>query len=209
LLIHAGVVPNVQLSRAIGLAHIWDQGGLAWRPETDDMGRTEIDGIVIAGDGAGIAGADAAVSSGQLAALAALGGLAEIAEIEIARTKDALALHRKNRPVLDALFAPRAEFLRPADDTIVCRCESVTAGQVRQLVEQGCGDPNAVKSISRAGMGPCQGRYCGLTVSQLVAEMRDISPAEAGYFRLRAPATPVTLAELAGLELPEDGDGGS
>lgn len=206
LLIHTGVVPNVQLSRAIGVAHVWDDAGLAWRPRTDDMGRTDVDGILVAGDGAGIAGAGAAVHSGRLAALAALEDLADADDAEVARETTARQKQRALRPFLDRLFTPHPDFLRPEDDTIVCRCEGVTAGQIRQLVAQGCHDPNAVKSLGRAGMGPCQGRYCGLTVAQLVAEVRGTLPAEAGYFRLRSPVKPVTLAELAGLGEPEDGN---
>lgn len=206
VLIHAGLVPNVQLSRAIGVEHVWAPRGLAFCPRTDDMGRTDIDGILIAGDGAGIAGAEAAVHSGVLAALAALEGLADVPKDEVAQETAALKHHLCLRPFLNTRFAPGPEFLCPEEDTIVCRCEGVTAGQVRRLVKRGSHDPNAVKSLSRAGMGPCQGRYCGLTVSQLMAEARGISPAEAGYFRLRSPIKPVTLAELAGLEEPEEGN---
>jgi len=207
LVIHAGVVPNVQLSRAIGIRHEWDDEGIAWHPKTDGMGRTEIEGFLVAGDGAGIAGAEAAVHSGRLAALAALDGLTPVDTAEITRERRTQHRNGALRPVLNAMFSPGAEFLRPDDDTIICRCEAVTAGRVRQLVRQGCLDPNAVKSQSRAGMGACQGRYCGLTVSQIVAETLGISPAEAGYFRLRSPVVPVSLGELAGLDIPE-GDNG-
>jgi hypothetical protein len=51
-------------------------------------------------------------------------------------------------------------------------------------------------------MGPCQGRECGLTVTELIAEVRGVSPQEVGYYRLRPPVKPITLAELAGL--PKD-----
>lgn len=208
LLIHNGLVPNVQISRSIGLVHDWDEPSQAWHPRSDTMGRTDIDGFLVAGDGAGIAGAEAAVHSGRLAALAALAGSASVSEAEIAREQRALTRHRAIRPFLDQLFASAPDFLRPADDTIVCRCEEVTAGKVRQLVRRGCHDPNAVKSLGRAGMGPCQGRYCGLTVSQLVAQERGIPVAEAGYFRLRSPLKPVSLGELASLQPAEaDNDG--
>lgn len=206
-LVHSGVVPNVQLTRAIGLDHVWDEVGQSWHPRTDDMGRTGSEGILVAGDGAGISGAEAAVHSGRLAALAALKELAEISGREISRERKARARYLPIRPFLNALFAPKGEFLSPSDNTIVCRCEEVTAGQIRQLVKQGCHDPNAVKSLCRAGMGPCQGRYCGLTVSLLVAEMQGVSPAKIGYFRLRSPSKPVTLVELASLKPPEVSDG--
>ena len=59
----------------------------------------------------------------------------------------------------------------------------------------GCEGPNQMKAFLRCGMGPCQGRLCGLTVTGLIADERRVSPAEVGYFRLRPPVKPITLAE--------------
>ena len=104
------------------------------------------------------------------------------------------------RPWLEALFAPAPEFLSPPDDVIVCRCEEVTAGSVRELAHTGCLGPNQLKAFSRAGMGPCQGRYCGLTVGEVLAAAHRTTPAEVGYYRLRNPIKPVTVAELANID---------
>jgi len=52
-------------------------------------------------------------------------------------------------------------------------------------------------------MGPCQGRLCGLTVTELIAEQRGVPPGEVGYYRLRPPVKPVSLAEIASLEKSE------
>lgn len=49
-------------------------------------------------------------------------------------------------------------------------------------------------------MGPCQGRYCGLTVTALLAEANGRSEDETGYYRIRAPIKPVTLGELAQMQ---------
>src|SRR5690606_27994120 len=110
---------------------------------------------------------------------------------------------RAARPLLDALYPPSPEVLRPDDATIVCRCEEVTAGEIRALAGLGCLGPNQLKAFSRAGMGPCQGRYCGLTVTELLAEATGRPPGEVGYYRLRTPLKPVTLGELADLAPPE------
>jgi hypothetical protein len=75
----------------------------------------------------------------------------------------------------------------------------VTARQVTETVALGCTGPNQMKSFLRCGMGPCQGRLCGLTVTELIAKARGVTPAEVGYYRLRPPVKPITLAELAGL----------
>ncbi|MCW8085572.1 hypothetical protein OF850_08045 [Roseococcus sp. MDT2-1-1] len=60
-----------------------------------------------------------------------------------------------------------------------------------------------MKSMLRCGMGPCQGRLCGLTVAEVIAAERGVSPAEVGYYRLRSPVKPVTLAEIASMPREE------
>ena len=79
----------------------------------------------------------------------------------------------------------------------------MTAQQVRDTADLGCEGPNQMKAFLRCGMGPCQGRLCGLTVTELIAEQRDSTPAEVGYYRLRPPVKPITLAELASLPISE------
>ena len=211
LLIHTGVVPNVQISRSLDLEHDWDRRQGCWRPRLDSMGRTSAEGIFIAGDGGGIAGAEAAVPSGRLAAIAALEELQGVAaghEQKARQERSALQRHLGVRPFLDALFAPAPAFLSPPDQTIVCRCEEVTAGQIRDFVRLGCLGPNQAKSYGRCGMGPCQGRYCGLTVSHIIARERGVQTADVGYFRLRPPLKPITIGELASMRqrIADDGE---
>ena len=87
----------------------------------------------------------------------------------------------------------------PADETIVCRCEEVSAGRIREMARMGCLGPNQTKFFSRCGMGPCQGRLCGTSVTQILAEELGKSPAEVGAYRVRAPLKPVPLGALAAL----------
>ena len=56
-----------------------------------------------------------------------------------------------------------------------------------------------MKAFLRCGMGPCQGRLCGLTVTELIAEKRGVPPQDVGYYRLRPPVKPITVEELAAL----------
>jgi NADPH-dependent 2,4-dienoyl-CoA reductase/sulfur reductase-like enzyme len=202
--LHEGVIPGQQMTRAIGCDHVWDDAQHCFRPRTDGWGNTSVDGVLAAGDGAGIGGARAAESAGRLAALEAL---RRIGRIDAARRdalaaadRRALARHLAIRPLLDALYAPPAAVTRPADGVIVCRCEEVTAGAIRGAVAQGCQGPNQAKSFLRVGMGPCQGRMCGPVVADIIAGARGVSVPDAGYFRVRAPLRPVTVGELAGLE---------
>ena len=200
LLLHQGVVPNVQISRSLRLDHDWDAVQRAWRPRMDAWGETALSGIFVAGDGGGIVGAKASAIQGRLAALRAVDAPAG----EAAPLRRALGRELSIRPFLDRLYRPRAEFLRPGDGTIVCRCEEVTAGQIREHVRIGCLGPNQAKAYSRAGMGPCQGRICGLVVSEIIAGIRGVSPGTVGYYRIRSPIKPVTIGELA--TLAEEGE---
>lgn len=205
LLLHQGVVPNVQITRQLGCDHVWDAAQRCWRPALDAWGNTSLDGIAVAGDGGGIAGAEAAALAGRIAGLEAacrLGKLpAEDRSALAASLRRELAGHLAIRPLLDTLFRPSAEILAPPDAaTIVCRCEEVTAGAIRDAVALGATGPNQMKAYLRCGMGPCQGRLCGLTVAEIIAAARGKTVAETGYYRIRPPIRPVTLGELAGLD---------
>ena len=206
LLLHQGVVPNVNLAMAAGIEHRWDDRQLCWSPVLDQNGNSSVDGIAIAGDGAGIGGAGAAVLRGRIAARAAVDALAPAAAAKltsIATLQTGLNQAERGRAFLDTLFRPAQQFRIPSGDTIVCRCEEVTATDILDAVAIGATGPNQLKAYRRTGMGPCQGRLCGLTVTELMAQARGKSPQEIGYYRLRAPVKPITLAELAAVPKTE------
>jgi len=202
--LHAGVIPNTHIPRAIGCAMAWDDAQHCFHPGTDEWGTSSHRNIRIAGDGAGIIGARASEHAGHLAALQTLHALGRID----AATRDRLAVphrraqaaHTAIRPFLDRRFTPPAEILRPADDVTVCRCEEITAGQIRAVARAGCQGPNQAKAYLRAGMGPCQGRVCGSLVTDLMAEIHAKTALEIGAYRTRPPFKPVTVGELAALD---------
>jgi NADPH-dependent 2,4-dienoyl-CoA reductase/sulfur reductase-like enzyme len=199
--LHEGVIPAQQVTRSIGCAHDWDAVQRCFRPRVDGWGNSSVEGVLVAGDGAGISGARAAVHAGRIAAAEVLRRLGLVDE----RARDALAAPDLRgraaelavRPFLDRLYAPPGHLSQPGDEVTICRCEEVTAGALRQVVGQGCQGPNQAKSFLRAGMGPCQGRICGPVVSEIIAGARDVGVEEVGYYRIRPPLKPVTLGELA------------
>ena len=204
LLLHQGVVPNVNLAMAAGLAHAWNDRQICFEPVLDEWFTSSVPGIAVAGDGAGIAGGTAAVERGRIAAIAAIRALkpeAPLPDAQVIRQK--LQREEMGRPFLDWLNRPADAFRQPEGQTIVCRCEEVTAKQVRDTADLGCEGPNQMKSFLRCGMGLCQGRLCGLTVTELIAAQRGTTPADVGYYRLRPPVKPITLAELASLPIAE------
>lgn len=206
VMLHQGVVPHVNLAMAAGVKHQWDDVQACFRPVLDESGHSNVDGILIAGDGAGIGGADSAAERGRLAAIACVAALKPDALSRVPardNIRNALAKSMLGRAFLDHLYRPAQPFRIPPDDsTIVCRCEEITAGEIRDSVAIGATGPNQLKSYRRTGMGPCQGRLCGLTVTELLADARGKTPDEIGYYRLRSPVKPISLAELA--SMPQD-----
>ncbi|MCX8133710.1 MAG: FAD-dependent oxidoreductase [Roseococcus sp.] len=203
LLLHDGVAPNTQITRAIqGCAHVWDEAQASLRPVLDPWGRTSRPGILVAGDGAGIGGARAAALSGRIAALEAARQLGALTEEQRDALAGPLLLRRAAelapRPFLDALFPPLPAARIP-DGTILCRCEEVTAGRVRAATALGAQGPNQLKAYLRAGMGPCQGRVCGPAVQAVMAAARGVPPGALEGLRTRFPTRPVTVGELASL----------
>jgi len=205
LLLHEGVIPSTHISMAIGLEHVWDARQFCWRPKLDVFGASSHARIAVAGDGAVIGGWEAAVATGQLAALDAAFRLGRLAgadrDFRAEASADALLQARALRPFLDALYAPSQEILAPPEEsTIICRCEEVTAGSLRWAAAIGATGPNQAKAYLRCGMGPCQGRLCGPTVAAVIAEIRGVAVEEVGHFRPRAPYKPITVQELAGAQ---------
>ncbi len=202
LLLHQGVVPQVNLTMAAGARHVWSETRLAYEPERDDLGRTSVPGLFIAGDTGGIGGARTAEAEGALAAIGAIrsfGAAGDGLDAAEQRWRGMKARALVGRDFLDALYRPNASHMVPADDVVVCRCEEVTAGEIREAVRRGARGPNQVKAFTRAGMGPCQARMCGLTTNAIVAQESGSMPGETDYMTIRAPVKPVTVAQIAAL----------
>jgi len=203
LLLHQGIVPDLNLSSAMGCAYRWSEAQACFVPVIDAWGGTSLPDVFIAGDAAGIIGAEAAEARGHLAALAVANALGRIdakardAAAEAPRA--ALVRASRGRAFIDAIYRPADPYRIPQGATVVCRCEGVKAQEIVDATKAGAPGPNQVKAFLRCGMGPCQGRYCGLTVTELIAHERKAPPDEIGYFKLRWPAKPITLGELASL----------
>jgi len=201
LLLHQGVIPNIRLPLAAGCKVEWDTQQQSWRVAKDIWGQSSVDQVLVAGDCAGIVGARAGELQGRLCALESAHQLQKIDLEQRDRAargiKSSLRRHLSIRPFLDVLYAPSQAYQLPQDDTLVCRCEEVNAGQIREAVRMGCVGPNQVKAFTRCGMGPCQGSQCASTVAALVADETGASMEQVGYFRVRPPFKPITLGELA------------
>jgi NADPH-dependent 2,4-dienoyl-CoA reductase/sulfur reductase-like enzyme len=207
--LHQGVIPNNNLANASGCTLVWNDGQKCFQPQLDDNGRSSVPSIYIAGDGSGIGGALVAEHSGRVAALAAcrdiFPAMATTLSSKIAKLHAQARHFERGRSFIDALYLPAQAFRAPADrETIVCRCEEVTAGAIRDAATCSIAGPNQLKTMFRCGMGPCQGRLCSSTFTEILAEVQNRAPETVGFYRLRAPVKPVPLSEIAALPQTPD-----
>jgi NAD(P)H-nitrite reductase large subunit len=89
---------------------------------------------------------------------------------------------------------------RMADDTQVCRCEEISAAQVRRAIADGAVSVNDVKRRTRAGMGLCQGVFCVRSIATLIHQEAGAPLATLAPMTARPPARVVALAALANPE---------
>lgn len=197
-----GFLPQNELARALGCRHRWDArlGHLA-AVRADDMA-TSCPGVFVAGDGGGLLGARTAAAQGAIAGIAAARALGRVIGpvlgAEDARARRALAHARKFQAALWAAFrSPPIGLSLAAPDTIICRCEDVTCGEIDAALGGGAHDVGAVKRLTRAGMGRCQGRYCGPLIAETMAERAGAAPDETTAFVARPPAKPIPLSAIA------------
>ncbi|WP_066552095.1 NAD(P)/FAD-dependent oxidoreductase [Croceicoccus bisphenolivorans] len=191
--------PETQLADIARCDFAFDAPTRQWLPVTDDDGRATSDGIYLAGDGARVLGARCAEVTGRLAAMAALSDMG-IAGDPAAR-QSLLAEKARYRRFAQGLAIafpwPHELAANVPDDTVVCRCEAVTAGTLRETVDiGGATETNRAKSFSRVGMGRCQGRYCGNASAEIVAAMRREPVEAAGRLRTQAPVKPLSIATV-------------
>ncbi len=190
-----GVKPECQLAELAGCEMRFDRVARQWLPESDAEGRSSVAGVYLAGDGAGVMGADAAEYRGELAALTLLADIGEAENIsrrEILKSR--LRRLQRFRVALErALPYPEGWVASLSDDTIICRCEGVTAGDIRQSQSLDTEEVNRAKAFTRVGMGRCQGRMCGIAAAEILAHEKGVSLAEVGRLRGQAPIKPLHI----------------
>ncbi|OWV92692.1 FAD/NAD(P)-binding oxidoreductase [Rhizobium sp. R72] len=170
----------------------YDPGWAQWLPQADRMGRAA-DGVYLAGDALRILGADGAEVAGRLAASACLADMG-LPYPDPARDLRRLARYERFARAIARAFHWPADMVRSVPDkTIVCRCEGISAGDLRDSVDYAGGEANRVKSLVRVGMGRCQGRFCQLAGAELIAERAGIPVCEVGRLREQAPVRPLPI----------------
>ena len=95
-------------------------------------------------------------------------------------------------------FTPTSLIKNINDNTILCRCEDVTKKDIKNAVSNGAKNLNQIKSWTRFGMGPCQGRTCQYSVAKVASEQLKCNVKDLGYLTGRAPLRPFPLDKAIG-----------
>ena len=193
-----GLIPTTWVTSMLGCRHIYDPLIGGWVPQFNENMQTDQAGVFVAGDGAGIAGVLVAKMEGTLAGLFAAvhaGSISDDKAMQAARpVRKKLAGMEKFRRAIDRMYPIYPDlYANMTDDTIVCRCEGITAGEIRQAIRSGTMNLNDIKKRTRSGMGYCQGTNCLPTIVAMLAREFDANPEQIPLMTTRPPARPIPL----------------
>jgi D-hydroxyproline dehydrogenase subunit alpha len=197
LCIGFGFISSTRLSRLCECDHRYDNRLKCWIPEHDQNMETSVAGIFVAGDSAGVAGHFVAAEEGRIAGIRASQQLGNIsrkrADRIVNQNKRQLAGLRAFANAINEISSMRLGLHSIiTDDTIICRCEDLTAKEIiDNLSSPSFMDLNALKRVTRFGMGDCQGRMCEPVVSRMVGLEKNVSIENVGILRHRPPIKPI------------------
>jgi len=204
-----GFLPSVELLRLAGCAidEDEDRGGAVAR--LDEWMRTTVPGISAAGDGTGVEGSMVAVDEGRLAAVGIALELGSLSPAQVEHETKALRRRLSRRRAFRVALARMHRvgagiYELPDSDTVICRCEEVTLSAL-ELAVAASADVATVKALTRAGMGLCQARNCGRTVSALIAARHGRAIGDIAAATPRLPARPVSIAAVADPSIEDHG----
>ena len=196
-----GFQPMARLCRLARCALSFDTSQRTFRPLVDAFMRTSTTNVYAAGDSTGIGGAKMAQVEGQIAAHHIAAELGRISTSDLDH-----AFHRLDREkkkigrymaCLERMFTPRKGIYDIiTDNTVVCRCEEATAGDILTAIRKNHLNLNAIKKRTRMGMGPCQGKTCE-TVAAELALGAGVPLADLGSLSVRTPIAPIPMSSLA------------
>jgi D-hydroxyproline dehydrogenase subunit alpha len=209
LCIGYGFVPSLELLRLAGCETTFDEdlGGRVVRK--DEWGRTSVPGVYAAGDGTGVEGSYVAIDEGVLAALGAAQDSQALdrasAEERAREARRRLARRRRLTRATHRLFRVGPGVYELADDqTVVCRCENVRQREVAEAASA-TDDVSVVKALTRAGMGPCQGRNCQRHVAAVISRASGRPLDTIDLATPRMPVRPVPIAAMADAAVVDPG----
>lgn len=189
-----GLAPSSEMTRLLGCAHRFDAARGGWIPERSAALECSIPLVFAVGDCAGIGGAEIALLEGEVVA----DHLASrfLGTPRSSRAATALRRLDRFRDALNAVYAG-AGTPWPADtETTICRCEELSLAALQEAAGACHASLSAFKSMTRLGMGRCQGRNCLRSAAHLVGAAHGVAPGTLVPPRARAPVRPIPIAQL-------------
>ena len=201
LCIGYGFVPSNEIFRLLNVAMEYEEIKGGHIVTVDEWGRTSVPHVYASGDGAGVEGSYIAICRASLAAICAAMELNVLtlgqANSEASTFRKELKQRRAFQRALNQSFKIGSGLFDLAErDTIICRCESVTKASIEEAIDSTM-DLSAVKGITRAGMGLCQGRNCQKQIAAMIAKKNKINISDVKLATPRFPARPVTLGAIS------------
>jgi NADPH-dependent 2,4-dienoyl-CoA reductase/sulfur reductase-like enzyme len=201
-----GFMPGNELARLLGLRHRVDPRTGGYVVERSSSGRSSHEDVWVVGDGAEIRGAKVAQSAGTMAGAEAAASLAPSPSARPRPGRDLRAVsrhrdrHERFQRALWRAYTAPALFSQLADaESIVCRCENVSLATIEATARE-VDTSGALKRLTRAGMGQCQGRFCGFVVTDVVRQATGVPVDAQSGFAPQPPMRPTPLWVLAAPE---------
>ena len=196
-----GLTSSSEITRLLGSEHVYRSSQGGWIPLRSDELETSIPGVFAVGDCASIQGAEIAFLEGRIAGLNVAMRLARETNRDgpkkIRSLKRKIARFHRFQSGIEKLFAPPNNFLSLiTDETVVCRCEDVTAGEIYDKIQGGINDINSIKTLTRTGMGRCQGRNCLGTLAEIVHAETKCELSDSAFPRVRPPVKPISIGDV-------------
>ncbi|MER8435951.1 FAD-dependent oxidoreductase [Mesorhizobium sp. M1312] len=193
-----GLRSETQLADLLDVQFDFDPSLRQWLPAVDAWGRSSVEGIYLAGDGMQLAGAQAAELSGARAAEAVLHDIGQYDARRIVRSLNRRIdrwLRFRDAMASRAFPFPHQLAQQCDDSLMICRCEGIAAGAMREAVRgQGQAEINRVKAFTRVGMGRCQGRVCQTAAAEITASAAGLDISMVSRLRGQAPIKPLPMA---------------
>ena len=206
-----GFVPNLELALLSGCDLTYDAAKGGWIVKVNNALQSSVPSIVAAGEITGIAGAEKSAVEGKMAGLFVAYKMGSVSESIY--HQEMFRLQKKRRAELRfggavnaACRVPEDMLKDVPDSTLVCRCEDITMGEIRQRIADGFTTLDALKKATNAGMGNCQGRTCGPILQDILQTVTPAASAELRPFSIRGPIKPVLLSSLADCSHVESAD---
>lgn len=196
-----GFVPNIEVAQLANCSLEYSEAKGGWVVEVKENLETSVENVFAAGEITGIGGAYKSIHEGELAANSILYRLDKMGKRDFDKKQSRMIRKRKHDLKFGTLFnllyrVPMGSVLEIPDDTIVCRCEDVTMGEVKKAVNMDFKVPGSLKISVRTGMGNCQGRTCGPVIYDILTALTGQMPAQLGPFSARPPVKPVSIGSL-------------